>query len=736
MAKKKKEEKKSISRKFWLAALLLLLLPFIMVWLVSMGTFGKLPDTDQLENPKTALATEVLSADGVVIGKYYNDNRTPVDFEDLSPQTVNALIATEDYRFYDHSGVDFRRLFTIFFYNIVGHRQGASTITQQLAKNLFPREKLSLPRLLIRKIQEQIIATRLEKLYTKEEILAMYLNTVSFGHNAKGIKSAASTYFGKSPDKLDAIESAVLIGMLKAPTTYDPVSRPNNSMKRRNTVLFQMHRYGYLNDAQFQQLKTEPTNLNFRAENQNEGTATYFREYLRQYLKKWADANGRDLYSDGLKIYTTIDSRMQKYAEEAIYQHMKEMQKSLYAQYRNSNTKPWSTVPEILDHTMKNCDRYKGLKEDDVDDATIQRVFNKPVRMRVFSYHGDVDTVMSPLDSIKYYKYFLQTGFMVMEPGTGHVKVWAGGVNYKYFKYDHVAPYATRQVGSTFKPFVYATAIMNGYSPCLKVPNVPVVFEDYDNWTPKNSDHLFDGQMMTLAKGLATSTNCITAWVMKQVGVAPVVKLAQKMGVTSHLDPVPSLCLGTADISLNEMVPAFNTFNNKGVYIEPLLVTRIEDKNGNILQEFVPKTTDVLDEQKDYVMINMLKGVCNGSLYGTGSRLRYKFGLRGPMAGKTGTTQNNSDGWFMGLIPQLTGGVWVGAEDRAVHFTSMNLGQGAAMALPIWGYFLQKVYNDKSLAIDPTKDWDKPEGELGIEIDCSKYDSQPTPGEIEKGVFE
>ncbi|RYD82910.1 MAG: PBP1A family penicillin-binding protein [Sphingobacteriales bacterium] len=731
-----KKQKLHLMKKLWLAFFILLLLPFLIIILINVGAFGKLPDTNQLENPKSPLATEVISADGVVLGKFYKANRSPVDYEDLSPSLINALIATEDARFTEHAGVDIRGLFRVFFKTVVlmnRNSGGGSTISQQLAKNLFPRnERLNKLQLVMRKLQEWVLATELERLYTKEEILAMYLNTVDFGSNAVGIKSAANTFFHKSPSELNEIESAVLIGLLKAPTTFNPVNKPNNSFNRRNTVLAQMNKYGYLEDDKFETLKKQPTKLNYKVESHNEGTATYMREYLRLWVTKWAAEKGLDIYNDGLKIYTTIDSRMQKYAEEATYQHMQAQQKTFFAQFKNSGKKPWTDVPEIIDYTVKRSERYRAMKEDGVDEREITKAFNKPSRMKIFTYKGgEKDTFMSPLDSIKYYKYFLQPGFLAMEPNTGNIKVWVGGVNYKFFKYDHADPKAKRQVGSTFKPFVYAAAINNGFSPCLKVPNTRVVFENYDNWSPQNSDNKYGG-MLTLRQGLKESINSITAWVMKNVGIEPVVDLAQKMGIKSKLEPVPSLCLGVADISVYEMVAAYNTFNNKGTYIDPILVSRIEDKNGNIIQEFVPKTVDVLNEQKAYIMVDMMKAVTNG---GTGSRLRYKFNLRMPMAGKTGTTQNNSDGWYMGLIPQLTGGVWVGAEDRAVHFTSMNEGQGAAMALPIWGYFLQKVYADKSLNFDEKLDWQRPAGELGVEIDCSKYEETESNTSTEEDVF-
>jgi penicillin-binding protein 1A len=726
---KKKIKARGYGKWIWTGGLLLIVIPALILLFVSIGIFGPLPDTKKLENPQSAIATEVISEDGVIIGKYFNENRSPVTFDQLSPSLVDALVATEDVRFYDHSGVDFKRVVTIFFHTLTGHRQGASTISQQLAKNLFPRKKSGFIGTVVRKLKEWVIAIRLERLYTKEEILAMYLNTVEFGNNSiVGIQSAAKTFFNTSPSDLDASQAAVLVGMLKAPSYYHPIRHPNRALQRRNTVLGQMYKYNKLSEKEYEKFKARPLVTEYNLETHNEGSATYAREYIRTYMNNWCDEHGYDLYSDGLKIYTTLDSRMQKYAEEVTYDHMKEMQMHFFSQFKNS--KPWANAPEIIDLTMKRSERYRALREDSATEEQISRSFNKPVRMKVFSYSGAVDTVMSPLDSIKYYKYFLQPGFMAMDPKSGHIKVWVGGVDFHFFKYDHVEKRAKRQVGSTFKPIVYATAITAGFSPCQKMVNTPVVFEEYDNWSPKNSDGKYGGEM-TLKKGLAQSINCITARVMKEVGIKPVVNLAQEMGIESKLDPVPSLCLGVADISVYEMVGAFNTFNNYGEYVEPVIITRIEDKNGNVLQEFVPKTRVVLDDKKDYIMLDMLQGVTNCHLGGTGCRLRYKFDLRGPMAGKTGTTQNHSDGWFIGLIPQLTGAIWVGAEDRAVHFNNMVYGQGAALALPIWGKFLQKVYADKNLKIDPNMNWTRPEGDLGVEIDCSQYDqSEPNPSDI------
>lgn len=708
---------------FWITGICIFIFPVVFIFLVSI--FGDLPTTDQLENPKTPIASEVYSSDGVLLGKFFNENRSPIDFEHLGKNLVNALVATEDARFYHHSGVDFRGLGRVFFKTFL-LRQGSgggSTITQQLAKNLFPREKFHNPFSFgVRKIKEWILASRLESFYTKEELLFMYFNTVDFGSNAYGIKSAAKTFFNKEPMELSLAEAATLVGMLKAPTYYSPIVNPGNSTLRRNVVLGQLYRYDYISKVEFEKLKSSPLILDYNVESHNEGLATYLREYVKKKVKPWAEEAGLDIYADGLKIYTGIDSKMQLYAEESVHQVMKENQSKFYSHWKGSI--PWKDNPGIIDSTVKRSERYRALKSMNADGNTIMRAFNTERKMKIWSWKGEKDTVMSPLDSIKYYKYFLHTGFMVMDPTTGQVRAWVGGTNFKYFKYDHVDPKAKRQVGSTFKPFVYTVAIENGYSPCLKVPNIPVVFEKYDNWSPKNSEDKYGGEK-TLTYGLMMSINCITAWVMKQVGVEPVVALAHRMGITSTIQPYPSLCLGTADISVFEMTSAFNTYNNKGSYIEPVVITKVEDRFGNVIPEIskrlVPKMNEALDEKYAYIMIQMLRSVVD---HGTGYWVRGKYQIKAPMAGKTGTTQNQSDAWFMSFVPQLTGGCWVGAEDRAVHFRTVMDGAGGAVALPVWAVFMQKVYADKTLGIDPERNWEKPEGDLDVELDCSKYDNE------------
>lgn len=715
---------KGLLRIFWILVLLPLLTLFSVVILTAYEYFGPLPTFEELENPKSSLASEVYSSDGKVLGKYYIQNRTNVHFDDLSENLVNALKATEDIRFEEHSGIDIRGLMRVLFKTVILRQKesgGGSTITQQLAKNLFPREQFSGMKLVLRKIKEWIIAVKLERNYTKEEIIAMYFNTVEFGSNAFGIKSASQTFFAKEPSELNVEESAVLVGLLKAPTYYSPVRNPENSTGRRNVVLLQMRKYEYLNQAEYDSIKTLPLTLNYKTTDHNEGLATYFREYLRLYLNNWCkehekpDGTRYNIYKDGLRIYTTIDSRMQQYAEEAVKEHLTGLQETFFLHWKGRE--PWEELPEIITNGIRQTSRYRELKNAEVSEDSIKKAFETPVPMTVFSWKGDIDTVMSPLDSLKYYKMFLQTGFMSMDPHTGHIKAWVGGNEYRHFKYDHVKE-GRRQVGSTFKPFVYTLAMQEGYSPCYEVPNVRVtiVGEDGTPWSPVNSDGKYGG-MLSLKKALAESVNSITAYLIKQFGPQPVINIARKMGIEAPLDPYPAICLGTPDISVYEMVGAYSVFANKGVWTEPVFLTRIEDKNGVVLQEFYPQKVEALSEETAYVTLNLLQGVVQ---YGTGVRLRYKYGFSNPIAGKTGTTQNQSDGWFMGITPELVSGCWVGCEDRGVHFRSITLGQGANTALPIWANYMKKVYEDDSLNISQ-EGFEKPEGRLSIELDCNKY---------------
>ena len=723
----------------------------LFIFLVGFGVFGSLPKVDELLNPKNNLATIVYSGDMKILGKYYSENRVNVAFEKIDKDVVNALIATEDVRYYEHNGVDFKALlrsFSGFFTG--GNKGGGSTISQQLAKMMFPRERLNKLELVVRKLKEWIIATQLEKYYTKDEILALYLNKFDFLNLAVGIKSAAQIYFNSNQDSLKIEQAAMLVGMAKNPSLFNPIRHNEICLKRRNVVLNQLVKYGYLSSLKYDSLKVLPLGLSFRPEDHNDGLAPYFREYLRDvFLKNWCKSHINseteapyNIYKDGLKIYTTIDSKMQNYAEEAVYEHMNDLQKMFSKECLNKKNAPFAwniskqEIEGIMNSSVKRSDRYRQLKEDGLSHEKIIEIFHKPVFMRVYSLRGDIDTILSPYDSIKYYKSFLQTGFMAMEPQTGYVKAWVGGINHKYFKYDHVKV-SKRQVGSTFKPFVYALAIQEGLSPCHQVPNIRTCINmpDGKDWCPDNSDGLKGtGQMITLRRALALSVNYVTAWIMKQYGPHAVVNLVKRLGVTSQIPEVPSICLGTADISVFEMVAANSTFANKGTYIQPTFITRIEDKNGKVLEEFIPNSNEVFSEEKAYTMIQLMRGVVQE---GTGSRLRgAKYKLNNQIAGKTGTTQHNADGWFIGLTPELAAGCWVGGEDRSIHFNSITEGQGASMALPIWGKFFVKVYADKTIKLSKA-DFTKPKNlDPNLEMDCSKYDDQPLEGNTEENEFD
>lgn len=716
---------KKYARWVWLILLGPFAFLFLLVGLIATGVFGALPTFEELENPNSLLASEVYSSDMKTLGKYFRENRVNIHYKDLSPNIINALKATEDVRFEDHSGVDIRGLMRVLVKTVVLQQGagGGSTITQQLAKNLFPRgESLSKPGLIIRKIKEWIIAVKLERNYTKHEILAMYLNTVEFGNNAFGIRSACTTYFQKDTKDVSLEEAAMLIGLLQAPSLYNPVRNPQNAINRRNTVIGQLEKYNFITEQQSDSLQKIPIKLNFQPDSHTSGLAQYFREVLKQDLMKWckdhkkADGTPYNLYKDGLRIYTTIDTRMQAYAEDAVNTHMAELQKTFYDHWKGRI--PWEDHPEIIDDAMKRSDRYRDMKAAGASESEIKKAFNKKVKMTVFSWKGERDTTMSPMDSIRYYKMFLRTGFMAMEPQTGYVRAWVGGNDYKYFQYDQVKD-GKRQVGSTFKPFLYTLAMQEGYSPCYEVPNVPVTIIDKAGvaWTPSNSDGKYGG-MLSLKEALANSVNCVSAYLMKQFGPEAVIQVARKMGISSPLDPYPSLALGTADVSVYEMVGAYSTFANKGVWTEPNYILRIEDKNGVVLQDFVPRKVEAISEETSYLMLNLMQGV---TIFGTGARLRgSKYGFTNPIAGKTGTTQNQSDGWFMGITPELVAGCWVGCEDRSVHFRTTQLGQGANTALPVWGLFMKKVLADPDLNYSKG-DFEKPEKPLGVELDCSKY---------------
>lgn len=693
-----------------------------------------LPGFEELENPDSALASEVYSSDGILLGKYYSENRSNASFEELPDNLVNALIATEDVRFYNHSGIDLRSFMRALAGG--GRSGGGSTITQQLSKNLFHDRPGSKLERIIQKLKEWIISARLEKCYTKKEIITMYLNTVPFSDNAYGVKAASLTYFSKPIDSLEVSEAAVLVGMLKAPTTYNPRINPEKSKTRRNVVLSQMKNYGYLSPEAFDTLKTKPIELNFRAASHSEGLATYFREHLRLELRDWCrnsfkvDSTHYDLYKDGLKIYTTIDSRLQDLAENAAKDHLTIMQKKFFEHWKDRD--PWKSFPDEFERAIINSPRYKSLKSQGLSRDSIKAVLKTPIKMTVFSWEGEIDTVMSPIDSIRYHRMFLQTGFLVANPKTGAIKAWVGGVNYKYYQYDHIL--TERQVGSTFKPFLYATAVDNGYSPCYQVLDLPVTFEEFDNWQPENADGKFTGEKMTLKHCMANSVNTCSAYLIKQIGPQPIINLVRRLGITSHIDPYPSICLGTPDISLMEMIGAYTAFANKGMYSKPYYISRIEDKNGNIIQEFTPNRTEVLSEETTWAMVNMFRDVVQN---GTGKRVwlpsyPYKLNFL-DVGGKTGTTQNHSDGWFMGITPDLIAGSWVGCEDRFVRFRNIRDGQGASTALPIWAGFFKGLYENDSLytelGFDPSRKFEEPKEDIGIELDCSKYETEESTNE-------
>ena len=722
--------------KFWLLYFLLLAAVVVFFYGIGAEWFGKMPTFEELENPESNLASEVYSSDGVLLGTYFIENRSNITYNDISPNLVNALMAIEDIRFEKHSGIDERALLRVAYGVATGNSKGGgSTLTQQLAKNLFPRGRLNSLQLVVRKFQEWITAVKLERYYSKQEIIAMYLNTVFFGHNAYGIKAASATFFDKSPDSLNIQEAALMAGVVNAPSRYSPVSNPEAAFIRRNLVIDQMAKYGFITKHVADSVKQLPLGVSRYAQlDHNQGLARYFREYLRGELKKWCqqhtkpDGTPYNLYKDGLRIYTTIDSRMQRYAEEAVNEHLStDLQPAFYQHWKGFTHAPFAfdeedveeAVDKIMKQSMRRSERYRVMKLNGTPEDSIIMSFYEPVEMRVFSWDGPVDTVMTPLDSIRYYKFFLQASLMSMEPSTGFVRAYVGGNDYRYFKFDHVTQ-SKRQVGSTFKPFLYSLAMQEGeYSPCYTVSNISYSVELYDGtfWTPKNSGNDRVGEEVTLKWALANSNNWISAYLISRFSPESVVKMARKMGVTSDIPAVPSIALGTPDLSLYEMVGAMNTFADKGVYVKPMFVTTIEDRNGNVLEKFAAEKTEAMDEVTAYKMLRLMEGVVES---GTGIRLRYRYGFNNPIAGKTGTTQNQSDGWFMGITPDLTTGVWVGAEDRSAHFRTIGLGQGANMALPVWALYMKKVYADPSLGISQG-DFEKPLKDVSIEFDCEKY---------------
>jgi penicillin-binding protein 1A len=758
---------------FWSLFSLPFVLLIVLFVLISKEKLGPMPSFEDLENPENNLAAEVYSEDGVLLGKYYFQNRTWTEYKSISPNVINALLATEDIRFYRHSGIDVRGLGRVIVRSVILGQEagGGSTISQQLAKNLYKtrendsiryskiRQKLNLG---VSKFKEWYTAVKLEKNYTKEEIITMYLNSFDFVNKAVGIKSAAQIYFNTSPDSLNIEQSAMLVGMLKNSALFNPMKRPDQTLRRRNVVLSQMVKYGYLKPLVADSLKKLPLALDFREEDHNLGLATYFREYLRTTMIKYQpdrrmfsfdeqykeaqyqwdnnplygwcrknrkpDGTNYNLYRDGIKIYTTINSKMQKYAEEAMTEHLsKDIQPAFYRAAKRFRNPPYSDdltrkeIDEIIQRTIRTTDRYRYLVRKKVPEDSIMISFNTPVQMKIFSWKGERDTVMTPLDSIRYYKYIMRSAFMVDDPHTGYVKAYVGGPDFRYFKYDGVTA-QKRQVGSTIKPFLYTLAMQNGYSPCYEVEDIPRTFDvridgKDSTYTPRSSGpKAFHGKWVTLKWGLAQSENYISAWLMTQFTPQAVVELMHRMGIRSFIDPVVSIFLGTSDISLEEMVGAYGTFANKGVYTTPIYVTRIEDRNGNVISNFTPHIEEVISEDQAYLMLNLLQGVVNE---GTAIGLRYNHKLTNQIGGKTGTTQNHGNGWFMGVVPNLVAGVWSGWEDQSIHFETLGEGQGAHIALPVYGIFLKKLYSDPDFSIMEGDVFEKPAG-FSMELDCNK----------------
>ena len=739
MAKNKTKEFVKYNRWFWgitLGGFSFIVLVFLSA---SWGFLGVLPTFEELENPENNLATEVISSDGKTLGKYAAENRTPIKYKDLPENIVEALVATEDERFYEHSGIDFRGTAREVLKPGSG---GASTITQQLARMLFTgRKSRNKIKRVLQKVKEWVVATKLERQYTKKEIIAMYLNKYDFLNQAVGVRSAARIYFGKEPKELLLEESAMLVGMLKNSSLYNPLRRAEKVKQRRNVVLKQMHRNEFISLQEKDSLQQLDLGLDIHKEGHSDGIATYFRSHLQKIMRKWVQENPKpngeqyNIFRDGLKLYVTIDSRMQQYAEEAIQEHMSNLQSYFFKEQENNETAPFydlekTDIDRIIERAKKNSDRYKRLQTIGKSKKEINTIFNTKTKMRVFSWKGPIDTIMSPNDSIKYYKHFLRSGLLSIEPQTGHIKAWVGGIDNKYFKYDAVAQ-QKRQVGSTFKPFVYATAINQlKLSPCDEFPNTPYTIPKGkygipEEWSPRNSSDKYGG-MMTLKQGLAGSVNTMSARLIDMVSPKNVARLAMSSGLESTIRANPSIALGAVDLSLLEMVGAYATFANKGLRVSPMILTRIEDKNGTVLQEFTPETKEVLSEESAYVVLDLLKGVTQS---GSGVRLRlpwekpkyvtgYPYEFTNPIAGKTGTTQNQSDGWFIGIVPNLATGVWTGGEDRSTHFEGIAKGQGATMSLPSWALFMKKCYADQTLNIS-LEDFEQPEN-LTINIDCGK----------------
>ena len=736
-------------RRIWILAIFSIISIFSFILSVNYNPynlFGDMPSLQDLEKPESELSSELYSSDNKLLGKYFRYNRSPIEFNDLSEKLITTLLVTEDIRYYDHSGIDLKGLVrasygvfkNILTFGASGLEGGGSTITQQLAKNLFKirrenKGKLSdVPflGLVISKVKEWIVSIRLEEFYTKKEILAMYLNTAEYGSNSYGIKVASKTYFNKLPSELNYNESSIIVGLLNKPTKYNPYFNPENALKKRAEIFYNLYKYEIINKTIYDSLKNSGLGLTYKVENQNAGQATYFRTVVRNYLISWAKENNYDLFSDGLKIYTTINSQMQAHAEKAVSDQMSRLQKIFDDHWNGKN--PWIDekgfeIKDFLKNSIKRTRYFKNLMNNNNNDTSLVfSLLNKKKEMKVFSWEGEVDTLFSTMDSLKYYKNFLQAGFISIEPKTGYIRSWVGGINHKFFKYDHVKQ-GKRQPGSTIKPIVYAAAIDNGYSPCYPVVDAPVVFElpgqDPPYWRPDNHNGKWSGETMTLRRAMAKSVNSITAFITKKVSPATVVDYAKKLGIQSKLDPVPAVCLGAGgDVSLFDLVGAYSTFINKGIWTEPFFISRIEDKYGNLIQEFIPTKKEALSEETAFLMLHMLKGAKEEE-GGTARGLNPELTINNDIGAKTGTTQNASDGWFIGVTHNLVSGAWVGGDDRSIHFRNWVLGQGARTAMPIWQQYMMEVYADNNLNIDKGR-FDEPIKNISVEIDCSVYNNE------------
>jgi penicillin-binding protein 1A len=685
----------------------------LLIFLINIGWLGYMPSLNELENPSSAISSDVIAADGSIIGRYYVQDRSNSKHSEISDNVYHALLATEDARFYEHSGIDPIGTIAIPFYMVLHKKRGSSTITQQLAKNLFPRKNENVLTIPFIKLKEWVMAVKLERNLTKDEIITLYLNTVPFGDNVYGIRNASLTFYNKTPDKVTVDEAAMLIGMLKGNTLYNPRRNPEKALERRNVVLEQMEKYGYLSSDEQTTLSKKPIALNYHKIDYHEGLAPYFRQVLELQVKqickdlKKPDGTPYDIYKDGLKIYTTIDTRMQRYAEEAVEEHMAEIQKLFISQsgYRDGTIWNNSSIQSVLKQGIKNSDRYQMLKDQGMSESQIMTEMAKPIRMKVFAWSKThtKDTVMSPIDSVKYMKLFLQAGFMAMDPYTGEVKAWVGGIDHTYFQYDHVNLNTKRQVGSTIKPLLYCFAVDNGFSPCGIVSTAPQSFPEKSYYDAGGSEY---GDV-SMKYALALSLNNAALYVVKQVGINAFVDFAHKCGITANMDKFPSVALGVSDISLYEMMNAYSMFPSGGINTQPFFITKIEDKNGMLLKSFTPQQKEIINAATAYRMVDMMRGVVD---FGTGKRMRYRYGLKNDIAGKTGTTNGQADAWFIGYTPQMLAGAWVGCDDRQFRFRSEALGQGSAAALPIWALFMKRVYADKSLGIKEDVKFTRPEG--------------------------